>query len=118
MFSTALGQSRLEWLPNIVRRYLERVITEQGAGPDNFSLQTFINPNDTDINYSIRCHKCNNQVTRILCDWSKDYDLDGLMKSVLEFTNDHRHGPTPVPSVEPVAAVVEYPNGYRKFREV
>jgi hypothetical protein len=57
------------------------------------------------------------RLAKILDFEEKGY-VDNSKQAVLEFTNDHRHGPTPVPSVEPVAAVVEYPKGYRKFREV
>lgn len=98
--------------------YLGRKVAEAGSDPNDFIMESFMNPNNTDYDYRVRCKKCNHHQTQILCDWSKDYDLGGLVRSVLDFTKDHRHGPTPVPSVEPVAAVVEYPKGYRKFREV
>jgi hypothetical protein len=49
-----------------------------------------------------------------------DYNLDTLLDRVVRFIKNHQHGPQPVLDVAGSfpPALVEYPKGYRKFREV
>jgi hypothetical protein len=118
MFSTVLGKSRQQCVRDNVLRQLENVVKDDGGSPSNFVLEVSMTPDMSEDKYRMICCHCKVYLEQVLCDWSRNYDLDSLIKTMLQFSKDHRHGPTPVPSVEPVAAVVEYLKGYRKFREV
>lgn len=118
MFNTALAQSRLRSVQRHVLLYLENLIKEQGADPNNFVLDSYAKDDQPGEYLRLYCKLCNQCHEYTPCDWNRNDIVDRLSKVVLQFSNDHRHGPMPVPSVEPVAAVVEYPKGYRKFREV
>lgn len=120
MFSTAMGQARRQNFPAYIIMYLEKKIQENHGEPARFLLETLKNPNNVEDDYRITCGVCQHSQTRVICDWSKDYDLDGLVSSVLDFTNKHHHRVEPVMDIAGSfpPALVEYLKGYRKFREV
>lgn len=76
---------------DFIVHHVRKHILYQAGRPDRFTVSRIFLPESDDTYYAVRCDTCHDNWQRIICTWSKDYDLDGFVDFVIEFVGKHHH---------------------------
>lgn len=72
--------------------YIRKMVDESGSS-ENIVLVEMPPEVGTlsEVKYRIACKECKMFVEQVAVDWSVNFDLDSLIKTVIQFSQDHRH---------------------------